>query len=85
MIVAMSASPNLCFDLRNLEPPEPMVRLLEALASAPAGSTIEARLQRRPLFLIEELNRRGQSHECAPLPDGTWRLRLITTASPERA
>ena len=62
-------------DLRGLEPPEPMTRILEALGTTPAGSILEARLERRPMFLLEELGRRGQQFSCAPRDDGSW---LIT-------
>lgn len=63
-------------DLRGLEPPEPMARVLEALATTPAGITIEARLERRPMFLIEELKRRSQPHTCTQQPDGSWVVEL---------
>lgn len=62
-------------DLRGLEPPEPMTRILEALGTTPVGITLEARLERRPMFLLEELGRRGQKFSCAPTTDGSW---LIT-------
>jgi len=66
-------------DLRGLEPPEPMTRILEALGTTPAGITIEARLERRPLFLLEELTRRGQKHSCKPADDGSWLLNIPIT------
>ncbi|MBK9990869.1 MAG: DUF2249 domain-containing protein [Verrucomicrobia bacterium] len=62
-------------DLRGLEPPDPMTRVLEAIGSAPAGIIIEAILERRPMFLLDELGRRGQKFSCAPTTDGCW---LIT-------
>jgi hypothetical protein len=62
-------------DLRGLEPPEPMTRILEALGTTPPGIILEARLERRPLFLLEELTRRGQKFSCSPSADGSW---LIT-------
>jgi hypothetical protein len=64
-------------DLRGLEPPEPMMRIMETLSSAVPGSTIEARLERRPMFLLEELGRRGQSHVCAAHPDVGWILSMV--------
>lgn len=64
-------------DLRGLEPPEPMTRILEALGTTPAGITLEARLERRPMFLLEELNRRGQKHACKPADDGnSWLISI---------
>jgi uncharacterized protein (DUF2249 family) len=68
-------------DLRGLEPPEPMRRVLEALSTTPAGAILEARLERRPLFLIEELNRRGQKHGCEPHPAGGWQLTIPIPAA----
>ncbi len=70
-------------DLRGLEPPEPMTRLLEALATAPAGIIIEAQLERRPMFLLEELNRRGQPYTCKQKSEGHWIIQLpISATSP---
>lgn len=46
-------------DARGLEPPQPMVRILEALASLPPGSHLEARTDRRPLHLYPLLEQRG--------------------------
>ncbi len=66
-------------DLRGLEPPEPMTRILEALGTTPTGITLLARLERRPLFLLEELNRRGQQHSCKPADDGGWLLSIPIT------
>jgi len=69
-------------DLRGLEPPEPMTRIIEALATLPAGTQIEARLERRPMFLLEELKRRDQNHTCEPHPEGGWRLTVPIAAAP---
>lgn len=66
-------------DLRGLEPPEPMTRILEALGATPAGITLEARLERRPLFLLEELTRRGQKYSCKPADDGSWFITIPIT------
>lgn len=49
-------------DVRELEPPEPMVRTLEALAALPAGHTLVQRNARVPQFLLPELEKRGYSY-----------------------
>lgn len=59
-------------DARGLEPPEPMLRILAALESLPAGATLRARTDRRPLHLLPELDTRGVQHESAEQPDGSW-------------
>ncbi|HSG46725.1 MAG TPA: DUF2249 domain-containing protein [Longimicrobiales bacterium] len=46
-------------DVRDLEPPEPMVRTLEALATLAPGHTLVQVNSRVPRFLIPELERRG--------------------------
>lgn len=50
-------------DLRDLEPPEPMIRILEALEDLQSGDVLFALLTREPLFLFPELAKR--EHEWA--------------------
>ncbi len=50
-------------DVRGLEPPEPMVRTLEALAELPVGKTLVQLNVRVPQFLIPQLAERGFVHE----------------------
>jgi hypothetical protein len=60
-----------------------MARILESLATTPPGIIIEAQLERRPMFLLEELKRRGQAHTCTPQADGSWIIQLpIAEPSP---
>lgn len=46
-------------DNRGLPPPEPMVRILEALGQLPGGEDLVVLMDREPLFLYPELERRG--------------------------
>jgi uncharacterized protein (DUF2249 family) len=50
-------------DLTGLEPPEPMVRILETLEGLAPGQTLFALLAREPVFLFPELAKR--EHEWA--------------------
>lgn len=50
-------------DLVGLEPPEPMVRILETLEGMQAGEVLFALLAREPVFLFPELAKR--QHEWA--------------------
>jgi uncharacterized protein (DUF2249 family) len=50
-------------DLVDLEPPEPMVRILETLEELKPGEVLFALLSREPLFLFPELAKR--QHEWA--------------------
>jgi uncharacterized protein (DUF2249 family) len=50
-------------DARGLEPPQPMQRILEALASLPEGATLLARTDRRPMLLYPKLEERGYRYE----------------------
>lgn len=49
-------------DVRDLEPPEPMVRTLEALTDLPRGHTLLQLNRRVPRFLLPELDARGFQH-----------------------
>jgi len=46
-------------DLTDLDPPQPMVKILQALESMPEGTVLFAVLSREPVFLFPELVKRG--------------------------
>jgi uncharacterized protein (DUF2249 family) len=46
-------------DNRGLQPPEPMVRILEAIEQLSNGDQVLALMDREPLMLYPELERRG--------------------------
>lgn len=58
-------------DNRDLEPPEPMVRILAALEEMQPGETLAALLCREPMFLLPELAKRGHEWRGGFDPDGT--------------
>ncbi|WP_116652802.1 DUF2249 domain-containing protein [Pelagibacterium sediminicola] len=62
-------------DNRDLDPPEPMVRILAALETMASGAVLCALLDREPVFLFPELEKRGHAWQCGPDADaGTYRL-----------
>ena len=72
---AMWPDPSETLDLSGLMPPEPMVRILETLASLPAGEVLFALLDREPMFLFPELAQRGHEWAGNLAPDGvSYRL-----------
>ena len=58
-------------DLRGLEPPEPMVAILQAIDGGEVDTVLIAHLDREPIFLYPELDDRGWSHELIQCPDGS--------------
>ena len=64
-------------DLRGLEPPEPMLRIMNRLEASSPGTTFRARTERQPIHLFPELAARGAQHRCESAPDGSW----ITTVT----
>ena len=46
-------------DARGLEPPQPLVAILEALERVPEGAELQARTDRRPMHLYSHLEQRG--------------------------
>jgi uncharacterized protein (DUF2249 family) len=74
-------SPDFELDLRELDPPEPMVRALERAESLPAGRTMAALLPREPVFLFEELDARGHQWQGAFMPDDSYRI-VIRSGAP---
>jgi uncharacterized protein (DUF2249 family) len=62
-------TPVVVLDTRGLAPPEPMVLILEALATLPSGSELHARTDRRPMHLYPMIEERGFRGETTPAPD----------------
>lgn len=59
-------------DARGLEPPQPMVKILEALADLPAGTELCARTDRRPMHLYPQIEARGFTGETKEQSDGSF-------------
>ena len=74
-------APDFELDLRELDPPEPMVRALEGAESLSAGRTMAALLPREPVFLFEELDARGHRWQGAFMPDDSYRIVIRSGAS----
>jgi uncharacterized protein (DUF2249 family) len=69
---ACSGSPAIEVDARGLEPPQPMVKILEAIASLPSGASLRARTDRRPMHLFAQLEARGFTGESVEQTDGSF-------------
>ena len=59
-------------DARGLEPPQPMIKILEALAALPDGAQVRARTDRRPIHLYSNLEERGFVGESQEQGDGSF-------------
>jgi uncharacterized protein (DUF2249 family) len=63
-------------DARGLEPPQPLVRILEAIADLPRNSAIHARTDRRPIHLYPQLENRGFTARTEQQSDGSFLTRI---------
>ena len=59
-------------DARDLEPPQPMVVILEALEDLAKDAELRARTARRPVHLHPQLAARGFRGESVEQPDGSF-------------
>jgi uncharacterized protein (DUF2249 family) len=59
-------------DARGLEPPQPLVKILETLAALPAGVELRACTDRRPMHLYAQLEERGFAATTEEQPDGSF-------------
>lgn len=59
-------------DARGLEPPQPMVVILEALESLPPRAELRGLTDRRPMHLYALLEERGFVGTTEPWPDGGY-------------
>jgi uncharacterized protein (DUF2249 family) len=67
-------APAVELDNRGLLPPEPMVRILAAVENLSKGEVVSALLDREPVFLFPELQRRGHAWRGSFTGDGLYAL-----------
>ncbi len=70
-------------DNRDLDPPEPMVRILGAVEEMAPGEVLSALLCREPIFLLPELAKRGHRWRGGFEADGTTYKVLVQVGKPE--
>ena len=63
-------TPHASLDLRDLPPPEPMQRIVDALANLPAGAWLEAYTPLYPAPLLAMLVADGYAMTVAPIERG---------------
>jgi AcrR family transcriptional regulator/uncharacterized protein (DUF2249 family) len=59
-------------DLRELEAPEPLERVLQAVADLRTGAVLHARTPRVPVLLLGRLEERGLDYAVVDGPSGAW-------------
>lgn len=72
-------------DNRDLDPPEPMVRILAAVETMREGETLSALLCREPVFLYPELAKRGHQWRGGFESDGSTYKVMVRVGVAQRA
>ena len=72
---ALAPAPE-ALDVRGLEPPQPMVRILARLDTMAADETLEVVHDRHPIFLYPQLDARGFAYETDEEAPGRVRIRI---------
>jgi uncharacterized protein (DUF2249 family) len=72
-------------DNRDLDPPEPMVRILAAVETMRPGEVLSALLCREPVFLLPQLAKRGHTWHGGFEPDGATYKLLVRVGRREAA
>jgi len=67
-------------DARDLEPPEPFERVMEALVTLEPGGQILLILTREPFPLYRVLERNGYKHKTTMFPDGRFEILISERA-----
>jgi TusA-related sulfurtransferase len=58
-------------DARGFEPPQPLMKALEAMATLPPGATLRLHTRWKPAMLFPELEKRGFVGESQEQSDGS--------------
>jgi TusA-related sulfurtransferase len=69
-------------DARGLEPPQPMEKVMQALASLKPGQSIRLLLHREPFPLYPLLAERGYRHDTQMQADGSYVILIRLARSP---
>jgi uncharacterized protein (DUF2249 family) len=77
LLQALEAATTVTLDVRGLEPPQPLVRVLDRLETLGAGDRLAVVLDRRPMLLYPQLEARGFAHATDEATPGVVRV-LIT-------
>lgn len=72
-------------DNRELDPPEPMVRILSTTEAMQDGDVLSALLCREPIFLLPELAKRGHAWRGGFEPDGKTYKILVRIGAGKQA
>lgn len=72
-------------DVRHLPAPEPMLRILDTLATLPHGTTLLARTPWRPQPLLDQLEADGYRVTVEVAPAGDALVRIISADGIARA
>lgn len=72
-------------DNRDLDPPEPMIRILAAVETMSEGEALSALLCREPVFLLPELAKRGHQWHGGFESDGSTYKLLVRVGAAQRA
>jgi uncharacterized protein (DUF2249 family) len=73
---ATAARSRSVLDVRGLEPPQPMLRVLQEIDRLGPGAELEVHHERRPMFLYPQLDERGFLHETDEPEPGLVRIRI---------
>lgn len=68
-------------DARQLEPPEPFERVMEALSVMEPGGKVLLILNREPFPLYRVLERNGYRYRSKPFPDGRVEIEISQSGS----
>ncbi len=71
-VVLRGDEQDIVLDARGLEPPEPLVRTLEALAHLKKRQRLRMRSERKPMHLFEQLESRGFAYDCTEQDDHSF-------------
>lgn len=72
-------------DARDLEPPEPFERVMEALCALKPGDDVLLVLTREPFPLYRVLERNGYTWKTTGFDDGRFEIRIWDTLQPPSA
>jgi uncharacterized protein (DUF2249 family) len=67
-------------DVRGLEPPQPMVQILQKLVDLGPGAQLLVRHHREPVLLYDKLALRGYAARCTKRADGDYIIHIAPAA-----